>query len=215
MKKRWLVFVVIGGLLLTACSADTPDGPDPAGKPANDTAPATESRTDTEVAMDLSREVERIVDHSLEMEGVDFPCVEELFYEDENHAYFFGYPISPYVTVYYTDGSEENVKDALEKGHMQISELDRWSIRYFAEAKWVERIVDLTKNGEIATDDALEGFYRDDENLYLFSSIKSQYVIVYYKDGSEQSVKDALAEGRVKISDLDWFGIDYDKSPLQ
>ena len=138
-----------------------------------------------------------------------------MFYEDESHCYFFSYLISSYVTVYYTDGSEENVKDALKKGHIQISDLDRWSIGYSAEAKWVERIVDLTKNGEIATDDALEGFYRDEGNLYLFSSIKSQYVIVYYKDGSEQSVKDALAEGRVKISDLDWFGIDYDKSPLK
>ena len=31
----------------------------------------------------------------------------------------------------------------------------------------------------------------------------------------EQNVKDALAEGKIKISDLDWLGIQYHKDPIE
>ena len=79
----------------------------------------------------------------------------------------------------------------------------------------VDTIVDLTKSGEIMTDDALECFFSDDRYSYYFPSIMSRYIIVYYKDGTEQNVKDALAEGKIKISDLDLFGILYYKEPIK
>ena len=77
----------------------------------------------------------------------------------------------------------------------------------------IDKIIDLTENGEIGTDDALECFFNDVSYSYYFPSIKSQYITVYYKDGTEQNVKDALAEGKIKISDLDLFGISYYKTP--
>ena len=77
----------------------------------------------------------------------------------------------------------------------------------------IDKIIDLTENGEIGTDDALECFFSDGSYSYYFPSIKSQYITVYYKDGTEQNVKDALTEGKIKISDLDLFGISYYKSP--
>ena len=75
-------------------------------------------------------------------------------------------------------------------------------------------IVDLTQSGELCTDDALEGFWRDDEYTYYFSSIKSQYIIVHYSDGTEEPVRDAMAAGRVSIEDLDRFGIGYYKEKI-
>ena len=119
------------------------------------------------------------------------------------------------VFVKYTDGSIQNVKVALKSGNIKINDLDKYGIKYFAQPKLIEDIVDLTQSGKLATADALEGFYRDDNYTYFFTSIKSQYVIVYYVDGTKQNVKEALVEGKIKISDLDWFGIEYGKEPLK
>ena len=132
----------------------------------------------------------------------------EQFYEDESFIYSFGNPISEYVIVKYTDGSSENVKEALENGHIQISVLDEHGIKYYAWHKFVENIIHLN-NGAEAT--ALEEFYSDDTYVYFFPTICSNSVIVYFKNGTEQTVKSALADGKIKISDLDWFGIKYYK----
>lgn len=75
-------------------------------------------------------------------------------------------------------------------------------------------IVDLTQSGELCTDDALEGFWRDDEYTYYFSSIKSQYIIVHYSDGTEEPVREAMEAGRVTVDDLDRFGIGYYKEKI-
>ena len=158
------------------------------------------------------KEMVSITDNST---GMELPDVEEPFFEDDSHIYIFGNPISQYVAVKYSDGSTENIKEALENGRVQIADLDKCNINYFAEPKHIENIVDLTESGEFSTAAALEPFYRDNAYCYSFPSIKSQYVIVGYKDGSEQPVKDALAEGRIRITDLDWFGIQYYKEPLE
>lgn len=75
--------------------------------------------------------------------------------------------------------------------------------------KEIENIIYHSDRG--GDPDALERFYSDDIYSYYFPSIRSSVVIVYYKDGSEQTVKDALAEGKIKISDLDRFSIQYYK----
>ena len=62
---------------------------------------------------------------------------------------------------------------------------------------------------------ALEEFYSDDTYTYYFPSIRSSKVIVYYTDGSDQTVKDALAEGNIQISDLDQYGIQYYKEAVK
>lgn len=70
-------------------------------------------------------------------------------------------------------------------------------------------IVDLTETQDIPTDDALEYFYSDTYYYYIFGSIKSEYVMVYYKDGTEENVKVALEEGHISIEDLIKFNIYY------
>ena len=61
----------------------------------------------------------------------------------------------------------------------------------------------------------IEEFFQDNEWVYVFPSPISAYVIVVYSDGTEQGIKEALAEGRVKVTDLDKFDIFYGKEPIE
>jgi len=205
--RRLIALILIPGfvLFLSACAHPGGKENEPLRILTDTVNPVTGQPPDT------AKELESIVDNS---KGMAFPGVLEVFFEDDGYTYSFGAPISEYVIVKYTDGSTEGVKAALENGHIQITDLDQYGICYFADPKRIENIVDLTEGGEIPTDTALEAFYRDDTYCYLFSTIKSHYVIVYYKDGTEEPVKDALAAGRIKITDLDRFGIHYSTTRL-
>ena len=77
--------------------------------------------------------IKEIKDITNNMNGMCFPDgfdIEEPFFEDESYIYIFGSPISQHVIVEYTDGSTENIKEALENGHIQITDLDKYSIHY-------------------------------------------------------------------------------------
>lgn len=75
--------------------------------------------------------------------------------------------------------------------------------------KEIYNIVDRTGLQDIPTDDALECFYTDETFEYFFSSIKSEYVMVYYKDGTSENIKAALQAGHITIADLKKFDIWY------
>ena len=70
-------------------------------------------------------------------------------------------------------------------------------------------IRDRAKEENLPCDDAIERFYEDESNEYYFSAIKSQYVVVIYNNGTSEDIVTALNSGRVTISDLDEFGIEY------
>ena len=74
----------------------------------------------------------------------------------------------------------------------------------------VLEIVDTSKNNkDFICAQALEEIYQDDTSIYYFRCYKSSLIIVKYKDGSEENVKDALNKGKITISDLDRYGISY------
>lgn len=61
----------------------------------------------------------------------------------------------------------------------------------------------------------LEHIYTDgDEGVYL-PCIKSDYVVVRMKDGSEINIADALKDKIVKVEDLDKFDIKYYKMKIR
>ncbi len=63
--------------------------------------------------------------------------------------------------------------------------------------------------------EALEEIYRDDEYIYFLSCLKSEYIKVNYSPAHfSENITTALKEGRVKISDLDRFKIDYIKKEI-
>lgn len=76
----------------------------------------------------------------------------------------------------------------------------------------IKEIKDLTKNMiSFSCAEALDKFYEDDNYEYYYNCLKSKYIVVIYEDNSEETVKDALKKGHIKISDLDNYKIDYIK----
>lgn len=72
-------------------------------------------------------------------------------------------------------------------------------------------IGDKTKSSDMICADALEKIYEDESNKYYFSCIKNEYVIVYYKNGYSETIKEALNNKRIDISILDEYEVDYIK----
>ncbi len=131
------------------------------------------------------------------------------FYEDDRYYYSYSSIRSEYVVVEYSDGSEETVMDALAKGIITIADLDAYNIGYYKEPKNIQNIVYYSDRG--GEPDREEVFYTDKEYEYVFPSLRSHVVIVYYKDGTEKLIKEALADGSVLIEDLNLFNIEYYK----
>lgn len=73
-----------------------------------------------------------IVNISFSDDGRDYSDMEEPFYEDEQYVYIFPAIMSHDCTVYYSDGSSENIVDALKAGRATPADLDRFDILYFA-----------------------------------------------------------------------------------
>ncbi len=80
-----------------------------------------------------------------------------------------------------------------------------------APALAVAKIIDRSVTEGITTDEAIEPFCMDENYIYSFPSIRSEYVIVEFNDGSEMNVITALEKGFITIADLDRWGIKYDK----
>ena len=73
-------------------------------------------------------------------------------------------------------------------------------------------LVDETKEiNDFACDEALEGFYEDENYTYYWSCIKNKYMIVKYDDGSKELISEALKNNHIDIQILDKFNISYIK----
>ena len=82
-------------------------------------------------------------------------------------------------------------------------------MEYYTESKRIDKIVNMASEYGIATACALGWFYSDDRFSYCFPSLESEYIIVYFKDGTQQNFVEALEEGKVIVRDLEQFGIHY------
>lgn len=83
--------------------------------------------------------------------------------------------------------------------------------KYDIEKEFV--IVDSSKNNENFTcASALEEIYKDDEYIYYLPCQKRQYIkVIYAPNEYQEGLKSSLEDGRIKISDLDEFNIEYIK----
>ena len=75
----------------------------------------------------------------------------------------------------------------------------------------IVEIIDKTTTQDITTGSALQFFYADSNFKYYYGSIKSEFVVVVFEDGSEITVEEALNEGIITINDLDYWNIKYIK----
>lgn len=88
-----------------------------------------------------------------------------------------------------------------------------WFMKFkLGDISEIENIIDTTKDiKDFACDEALEGFYQDDEYIYYYNCIKSSHVLVKFKDGSQMTVAEALKSEFITIKDLDEYKIEYIK----
>ena len=85
------------------------------------------------------------------------------------------------------------------------------NLKYDIEKEFV--IVDSSKsNKNFACDTASEEIYKDDEYIYYLPCQKSQYIkVIYAPNEYQEGLKSSLEDGKIKISDLDEFNIEYTK----
>ncbi|MBE6677412.1 MAG: hypothetical protein E7597_01275 [Ruminococcaceae bacterium] len=138
----------------------------------------------------------------------------EFFYEDDDYHYYFPCIMSRYITVHYSDGTSENVKNAFVTGIVTIADLDSYDIDYIRaercfNASEVTNIVDDSYGKGVG--EAIQYFYEDDTYAYLFTCWKGDYITVYYSNGTSEDLITAFENGRVTVEDLDRFGIHYEK----
>lgn len=148
--------------------------------------------------------LKRIKDASYQYEG---EAQKVKFFENETNIFYYYEPIDEFVTVIYEDDTTQRAGEALRDGRIVPEDLDYYGVDYFTESKVVEKI---------AYDDMMPAlpcvvvpFYYDTRYKYEFGAPESPYITVYFKDGTEMNVVDALEQGKIFIKDLDEFGIRY------
>lgn len=85
---------------------------------------------DPTIKEEVSKKVNKIED--LMMTRNDLMCAQalETFYSDSEYEYYFNCMKSGMIIVTYEDGTEENVKEALNNGNITIKDLDKYNIGY-------------------------------------------------------------------------------------
>lgn len=114
------------------------------------------------------------------------------------------------------DGNKADVtsKDSLLQNSEDISETVSEEISEEVSEQLTFIIEERFEIGDVILD-LEEEIYRDDEWIYKLSDSRSEFLIVVYSDGTEQGIKEALAEGNVSITDLDTADIFYLKYPIE
>ena len=78
-----------------------------------------------------------IIDKTKEINNFTCDSALELFYQDDTYNYYYSCIKSKYIVVKYESGYEEEVKNALKRGIIKISDLDKYSIDYIKYEKEV------------------------------------------------------------------------------
>jgi len=76
----------------------------------------------------ITENAKQVVDIVLDGDGFDAAL--DNFYEDDEYIYQFGCLMSDAITVYYSDGTTQNVKEALADGNIVITDLNKFGITY-------------------------------------------------------------------------------------
>lgn len=137
-------------------------------------------------------------------EGRDYGATVETFYFDGEYKYSFPSDQSYDCTVTYSDGSTENIVDALKAGRAAVTDLDRFDIFYYKD---LPDIVDIVVDEHRIPPTAdVEIFYTDDFNIYSFPNGDTSSVItVQYEFGVTEGLKEAIAAGRVTAREIEHY----------
>ena len=132
MKKYAIIIVCLLLALLCACAHKDPepctDGTEP---------PSAGSAAGSDYANKFPNVVNIVNKAKLDPE-LDLPTAFEYLCEDANYIYSFNCVVSHYITVYYDNGTEENILPAIAKGRVKLADLDKYGITYVRERKHIE-----------------------------------------------------------------------------
>ena len=197
-----LTIFLLAGCQKTEAPADT----------GNDTVVLEPSEPETTVT-ETGRRVIGIIDRTV-TEPLGTCDAHEGFHADGEYVYYFPSIKSHYVTVRYSDGSENPLKKALYLGDITIADLDEYGIGY-GKQKHTENgnggakkiVYDIICDFEGCESDTEEVFYENSDYIYSFPNPLSQHITVLFTDGSEENVMDAFDNSDLVPYDLIAAGI--------
>lgn len=132
--------------------------------------------------------------------------------------HFDGYELLPLLAVP-INGEPEQLRGVCIDGFMYIFGENAFKVvnvktgQTNKSTQTIEKIYDVAEQDNIPCDTGMEEFWKDGENTYYFSCIKSQYIKVVYWDGTSEDIVTALSNGHATIADLDRFQIEYYAKP--
>jgi hypothetical protein len=183
-------------------SSDANESSDKESEPAN---------TSSKVKSD--KRIEKIVDESHKyLKTGDIV----MFYEKEGEIYGGYFTVSGEndgIIIHFKDGTTMGVVEAFEKKLVELSDLDKYGVKYINNIASLD-IFDLTETYDCDVKKGKQEFYRDKNFSYTFSTQKDDYVKYIDKNGKTMLASEALKAGKIKLSDLGNWGVDFDKKYL-
>ena len=128
----------------------------------------------------------------------------EVFYTEGKYRYYYTAGISHFICVYYDNGTRENIRKALESGRISIEEAKEYGFGGSRSLN-IEKIVDLTVDGDISCVQEREEVYEGIQYRYYFDSVKSQYIEIYYKNGEKETLRELIDSKTLTDTELYWL----------
>ena len=128
----------------------------------------------------------------------DFVCAQALekFYEDDKFIYYYSCIKDDYVVVKYENQKEEKVSNALQEKIIDISDLDKYSIKYYKETI---KDFDITIN--LGNENEAKGVYKFKNKGYsiYYYGVDSAYVKI---SNNSYELIDAISKGIITLDEI-------------
>lgn len=208
MKKYAVFLLALLLLLMPGCVTkqnlnQTDDNGQPQTVGSGDIAPPGSDGPSKPVDSPQKTTVINIVNKAKLDPDINLATAIEVFYEDEQYSYYFNYIISPYITVYYADGTHEGLLPALSSGRATVYDLDDFGIGYNKEQKNL-----VTQQGDILTVKITGGITgKDQKTVVLHGAEASRIVAVLYQFDYSGEVCKCLPEYTLELSNGESYGV--------
>ena len=128
--KKITIFLFALALVLGCAASQAQKATMPTQSSVPTSAPTTAAPTTTPTTVPSTTSGWEILTIALNKEP-GFDMALEKFYEDEENEYKFGAIMSPYIIVCYSNGTTENIVDALKAGRATLADLPRFGFGYY------------------------------------------------------------------------------------
>ena len=139
----------------------------------------------------------------------DLMCASAItkIYEDNDYTYSVADPcVATGTYVVFSSGERYTVKDAVNNGKVTISDLEKAGIKIYKDSKKVTWKIE--QEDDLMCASVITKIYEDNDYIYNVSDpcvATGTYVV--FSSGERYTVKDAVNNGKVTITDLEGAGI--------